>query len=109
MRCHARTALDHRLHKRLQVRRGGRIVCDPDGTNCRYVIASVSCRVDLPAPLPIPAPAPPVAQSATADSDEADGATVAAEYGENDVNGDGWLTCSGTYWFDTGTWVGACN
>ena len=88
---------------------GGRLVCDPDGTNCRWVVAEVSCRVEWPRE-PIPAPPPPTtSSSATAHSATADPATVAAQYGESDTDGDGWLTCSGTYWIDSGTWVGGCN
>ena len=83
---------------------GGEVVCDETGFNCRHLVGG-SCRVDLPGgvePAPTPIfeydiePAPMLA-------------AFAAIPGVDDSDGDGWITCNGTYWIDTGVWQGSCD
>lgn len=71
---------------------GGKYVCDPDGTNCRWE-TGFDCKIGPPYPDPTPYPPGPFsAQSALATT----AATIAASYGESDTDGDGILSCEGS-------------
>ena len=82
---------------------GGKFVCDPDNTNCRWEVG-FSCKVGPPYPAPYP-PSPWAAGRSAEPPSEAPSLPPGIE----DANGDGWLTCEGAFYIDTTTFVGHCE
>ena len=87
----------------------GKVVCDFDGTNCRWE-GGFDGDFGPPYPEP-PGPRHPWGYSSSSGTAPSDGglAAVAASYGVDDTNNDGILSCSGTYWIDTGAFEGSCE
>lgn len=80
------------------------MVCPPDG-ECYWEVG-FNCDFGPPYPRPTPTPIPPFERSTAPTGSVAE---IAAQYGEDDTNGDGILSCNGVYYLASGTWVGSCD